>query len=171
LLWRTKAVPDAKVFYCPGNKRAGNNWVFDYYATVPNLWPSTPPASGDDNVRTGYNYYPPLRDTENVSGYDLPRLSYAKAQLEYGGTLEVVAPMKQSALNPSKSVSADLVHNIAAAPHQIRGAISGMNVLFGDGHVTWQNARGNPQAFDPVIWTDVGSNPLNFRRLMDMWRP
>src|ERR1051325_5841936 len=87
LLWRTKAVPDAKVFYCPGNKRAGNNWVYEYYATAPNPWPSTPPASGDDNVRTGYNYYPQLRETETVSGYDLPKLSYAKAQMEFGGSL------------------------------------------------------------------------------------
>src|SRR5882762_8352273 len=27
LLFKTKAVADAKVLYCPGNKRAGNNWV------------------------------------------------------------------------------------------------------------------------------------------------
>ena len=170
LLQRTKAVPNPKVFYCPSNKNAGSTWVYDYYATAPNIWPSTPMASGDDNVRTGYNYYPQLRERENVGGYDLPKLVYATAKLEFGGNLDVVAPLKQSFVDPHKSISTDLMHNIDAAPHKDK-SIAGLNALFADGHVRFQSAKANPQAFDPLLWTDIGSNPLNFRRAADMWMP
>src|SRR5687767_7461871 len=66
LLFATKNIPDAKIFYCPSNKGVANgvknNWVYSYYSTAPNRWPSTPPGSGDEQVRTGYNFYPQRLD-------------------------------------------------------------------------------------------------------------
>jgi prepilin-type N-terminal cleavage/methylation domain-containing protein/prepilin-type processing-associated H-X9-DG protein len=170
LLFRTKSAADARVFYCPSNrKNAGANWTYDYFSqSAP--WPSTPAGSGDVNVRTGYNYYPQRRDTENAGGYLLPQLSWATAQLEFGGNLAVVAPIKSTALDGSKSMSTDLMHSPTSVPHK-DGSVSGLNALFGDGHVKWQSAKGNSQAFDPNLWIDLGSNPLNFRRIADLWKP
>src|SRR5215471_18497234 len=55
LLYSTKAVSDPKVFYCPSVTTIGSeNFTYDYYATSPNTWPSTPAASGDDQVRVGF---------------------------------------------------------------------------------------------------------------------
>jgi hypothetical protein len=63
LLYFSKAVPNPKVFYCPSLEKYGNRG-YAYYSAKPNVWPSTPPAGvegsdvADDNVRSGYNYYP-----------------------------------------------------------------------------------------------------------------
>jgi hypothetical protein len=43
--------------------------------------------------------------------------------------------------------------------------------------VVFQNARSNPQAFDPLLWksstdtTYIGNNPGNFRYVMSLWQP
>jgi prepilin-type N-terminal cleavage/methylation domain-containing protein len=176
LLFRNGQVPDAKVFYCPSNKKAGNNWIYDYYAAA-GRWPSSP----DGQVRTGYNYYPQLRDTESVSGYLLPKLTYTKAQLEVmdSASLKLMTPAKVSQLDQNKSISTDLLHNLDAAPHKDRN-VAGLNALFGDGHSVFQGARRNPTAFDTKLWDpdgqpgtndEIGANALNFRRVMNMWQP
>lgn len=179
LLYRMKGVPDAKVFYCPSNKRAGNNWVYDYYATAPNTWPSTP-GNGDEQVRAGYNYYPQLKEVAPVSGKLLPRLIFSDVTLEYGGEFSMVVT-KLSQVNLNKSVSTDLIHNINATSHRINSKVGGLNALFADAHVRYQTARANPAAFDPAIWVSksdpsqpVGNdNPpsVNFRTLMNTWQP
>jgi prepilin-type N-terminal cleavage/methylation domain-containing protein len=159
-LFFSKNVPDPRVFYCPSGKKVSQNWTYEYYSqTAP--WPSAP--AGDDNVRTGYNYYPQSKSLENVGrGVDLPILTY-DAQ---GNPV----PLKSSEIDPTKSASTDLLHNVNAAAHKDRG-VSGINALFGDAHVTFQNARRNPDAFDPAIWENLGSDAFNFRRLMYLWRP
>jgi prepilin-type N-terminal cleavage/methylation domain-containing protein/prepilin-type processing-associated H-X9-DG protein len=165
LLFRNKMVPDAKVFYCPSNKKAGNNWVYDYYAKTPS-WPSSP----EEQVRTGYNYYPQRRDLEAVAGQLLPKLVFTPVTLEYGGKFEMIL-MKQTQVDPTKSISTDLMHNIEASSHAVNSSLAGLNALFADGHAVYQTARANAQAFDPVLWNDIGSNEPNFRRVASLWRP
>jgi len=184
LYWRTKTVPDPKVFYCPSNKKISSNWTFDYY-NQSSPWPCTPSTSGDEQIRTGYNYYPQLRETQALTGgdkknYFVSRLTFTKVLLEFAeeGELNLMTRMKTSQLDPSKSISADLMHSLDSAPHKDKG-ISGLNALFGDGHVAWQSARSIPDAFTPELWgkggadtsDSIGHNLTNFRVVMSMWRP
>jgi len=57
-----------------------------------------------------------------------------------------------------------------SVPHRDK-TISGLNALFGDGHVVFQSANTLPAAFDPKLWNDIGHNGLNYRIAMNMWRP
>jgi prepilin-type processing-associated H-X9-DG protein len=185
LLYRTKAIPDPKVFYCPSNKRAaGESWTYQYFATAPNTWPSTPPASGDEQVRTGYNYYPQLREVAPLGGVLLPKLVFSKVFLEFNadssaadGSYQMIL-MKQNQLDPNKSISTDIIHNINVTSHRMNASVGGLNALFGDGHVVYQNARQNPQAFEATLWA-YGSEPIGnepppsptWRKLMNTWKP
>lgn len=179
VLHRNKLVPDPRVFYCPSNKQAGNNWVYDYYATAPNAWPSTPPGQADEQVRTGYNYYPQHRELKPLNGVLLPKLEFAKANLEISDNPDIrMIVMKQNQVNPNKSISTDLIHSLNATSHKASKSIAGLNALFADGHVIYQTARKNPQAFDPTVW-DSGGVPIGndpppsprFRGLMNTWKP
>jgi len=170
LLWRTKNVPNAKVFYCPSEKRQ-ITMTFDFYNEAA-PWPSLPASGGSSGrtVRTGYNYFPQMQETEDVGGYQLPRINRAMVQFEIGGSGTCHAGMRLAALNISKSISTDLIHSLDFAAHKDR-SVAGINALFTDGHVRWQTARGNPQAFDPVLWNGINNNGANWRRVMDMWKP
>jgi hypothetical protein len=37
--------------------------------------------------------------------------------------------------------------------------------------VAFQVARRNPEAFDPKLWENLGSDAFSFRRLMYLWKP
>jgi prepilin-type N-terminal cleavage/methylation domain-containing protein/prepilin-type processing-associated H-X9-DG protein len=171
-MWSSKSVPDGKVFYCASQKK--DPWfTYDVYALAA-PWPSAP--GGEHMVRTGYNYYPQMLDLEAVGGYQLPRINLVTRELEFGGS-DTGHGGKINLINPNKSISTDLIHDLPSVPHKEKG-IAGLNALFADGHVRWQTARGNPQAFDPAIWgihdssnNNVGNNANNWRRLMDLWKP
>ena len=182
LLFRTKAVGDPRVFYCPSLARINRLFSYDYYATFPNSWPSTPAGSGDDNVRAGYNYYPQLRATEQVSTtygvFTLPKLTYSSVQLEVG-SMTTVAPAKWTELDPKKSVTTDIVHTTSTLSHRASGSVAGANVLFADTHVRFETVNGNNQRgsyapFDPYLWDPSpgpGSDRSTFRIIMNGWRP
>jgi prepilin-type N-terminal cleavage/methylation domain-containing protein/prepilin-type processing-associated H-X9-DG protein len=175
LLFRNKQVPDPKVFYCPSLKRSGESRNFDYYATPPNSWPSTPATSGDEQVRTGYNYYPQQKELTASGGKLIPKLTFSKVTLEYGGDQKMVV-LKQSQVDPNRSISTDLMHDLDSSPHRDK-SIAGLNVLFADGHVKFQTARGNPEAFKDTYWGDsssgnyIGGNEANFRYVNSLWQP
>jgi prepilin-type N-terminal cleavage/methylation domain-containing protein len=171
LTYRTKTCPDAKVFYCPSNKRAaGETWTYEYFATAPNSWPSTTATSGAEQIRTGYNYYPQLREQVPLSGELVPKLVFSKVTLEYGGDFDMVR-CKLSQVDQNKSMSTDLVHDVDSPPHRDGTSTAGLDALFPDGHVVFQTSRGNAKAFTSALWTDVGSNETNFRKLMSYWKP
>jgi prepilin-type processing-associated H-X9-DG protein len=100
----------------------------------------------------------------------LPKLIFSKVTLEYGGEFSMVKT-KLSQLDPNKSISTDLIHNLDSSPHKVNASTAGLNALFGDGHVVYQTARANAKAFTSTLWTDVGSNETNFRKLMSYWQP
>ena len=70
LLWRTKAVPNAKVYYCPGESKVGGElYTYDYYTQVVGTWPSMPttdPSAGNaadyGRVRICYSYFSQRKD-------------------------------------------------------------------------------------------------------------
>ena len=171
LTYRTKTCPDPKVFYCPSNKRAaGETWTYEYFSTAPNTWPSTPPTSGQEQIRTGYNYYPQLREQVPLAGELVSRLTFSRVTLEYGGQFDMVLS-KLSAVDQNKSISTDLIHDVDSPPHRDGSTTAGVNALFADGHVVFQTSRANAKAFTTALWTDVGSNEQNFRKLMSYWKP
>jgi len=166
LLWSTQVIPGGQVFYCASGKRYGGGWTYDYYDTDEAPWPFGAAAT-DDNVRGGYSFFPQSQTLESAGrGLELPAI-------QDSGQNSYLIPLKQTQMDPTKSMATDLVHNLnspEAAPHRDRG-IAGINALFGDGHVVFQNARRLPQAFDPRLWEDIGNNGFNYRLAMSMWKP
>jgi len=171
LLWSTTTVKDPQVFYCASGKRYSGAWTYAYY-TVHGSWPFGAEQQADDNVRSGYSYFPQSKTPQNMGpGLLLPEVKPDTSPAASGKNY--LLPLKSTQVDPGKSMAVDLVHDLnspAAAPHR-DGSIAGLNALFGDGHVVFQNARRNPQAFDPKLWQDIGNNGLNYRKAMNMWMP
>jgi len=173
ILFFSKAVPDPKVFYCASGSKVSQTWSYSYYTTDPNTWPSTPANSGDDNVRTGYNYYPQVKELELIQGSQLPVLAYGSYVDSVGNKLKEPVALKSSQLDLTKSVSTDLLHSLEALPHKSGRNAAGVNALFGDAHVKFQTTRANAQAFTSTLWADPGPGgvPLNFRRIVYYFQP
>jgi hypothetical protein len=98
------------------------------------------------------------------------------------GTAPNISPLQQNDIDPNKSIATDLIENTASLSHRASGSVAGLNALFPDGRVVFQNARSNPQAFDPTLWdpsgvnnpyeTDyIGNKTPNFRYVMSLWQP
>ena len=171
LLWSTDVVKDSQIFYCPSAKRTDSGWTYDYYSANA-AWPYGAKIATDDNVRSGYSYFPQAKSLQDLgANLLLPEIRSDTSPAASGKNYLV--PLKSTELNPGKSMTVDLVHDLnspAAAPHRDNG-IAGLNALFGDGHVVFQSARRNPQAFDATLWKDIGNNGLNYRKAMNMWLP
>jgi prepilin-type N-terminal cleavage/methylation domain-containing protein/prepilin-type processing-associated H-X9-DG protein len=175
LLFRTKLIPEPKVFYCPSLKRSGEDRNFEYYSTAPNTWPSTPVGKADEQVRTGYNFFPQHRELMPLAGKLVGKLVYSKANLEVSDDPNLMMIiLKTSQVDLNRSMSTDLVHSLSAAPHKDK-SIAGLNALFPDGHVRFQTARAVPEAFKAELWgtadAPIGNNPANFRHVMSLWQP
>jgi len=190
LLWRSKAVPNAKVFYCPSQAKQNALYTYDYYIQMA-PWPSVPvsdPSGSVGRIRICYSYLPQRTDIVPVgtTGISAPYIGlplittslsdrdYVVAEFgaDYGnGTTEVAGPLKITALNPMKSISTDIVQSLDVLPHKDNG-MAGLNALFTDGHVKWQSAKRNPQAFDPALWAaGFNTKELPFRQIANLWLP
>jgi type II secretory pathway pseudopilin PulG len=166
LFW-AKLVPNPKIFYCPALARLTIQGSYDYYAQVSNIWPSVSgnPISNPGYIRVGYDYYPQLRGAGVYIG---------------GGRFvpkAAVTPTKWTDLDTKKSIATDWLYSYDTIAHRASGSVAGLNPLFPDGHVTFQNAHSNPQDFDPLQWgqsgapTSIGLNPNYFRYVMSLWQP
>lgn len=190
LLWRTKAVPNPKVFYCPSQARQNTTYTYEYYTQVA-AWPSVPttdPSGAVGRIRICYTYLPQRLEVvpPGTAGVSAPYIGlpiittglsdrdYTVAELgaDYGnGTTEVAGPLKLSALDPMKSLSTDLEQSLDLLPHKDNG-MAGLNALFTDGHVKWQSAKRNPRAFDPALWAGgFNTSELPFRQIANLWLP
>lgn len=176
LLWLSKAIADPKLFYCPSALKTGPSasWTFEHYTQTGN-WPYG--GNGDTTVRTGYHYFPQSKTLQNMGpGLLLPEVvDDTKLTPD-----KYLPPVKASTVDPAKSMSTDLIHNLGspqAAPHR-DAKIAGINALFGDGHVTWQSAKRNADAFlaadpdnDPGNGTLAANDGTAFRKAMSLWKP
>jgi len=103
LLQRTpKPFRIQKFFYCSEQQKWVSTWVYITMRPPQIPWPSTPWLRADDNVRTG-------NITRNCAsakrrGLYLPNW-FMHAKLEFGGNLDVVAPLKTELVDPHKSIS------------------------------------------------------------------
>jgi len=82
-------------------------------------------------------------------------------------------------LDTGKSITFDLVNNASIRSHPAYGSVLGLNALFPDGHVRFQNAGLNPQPFQ--IWTNYESGAVligndsppskTWRTVVSLWQP
>lgn len=172
-LWATKALPEGKVLYCPSAARLPkNSYQFEIYAANA-AWPfGEDPGDGFYNggiTRLGYSYVPQSK-TKGVDARGNP-LTYAQINLTSVNGVKYNL-LKASDMNPSKSMSTDLVFSSAKAsqPHR-DGGVGAINALFGDGHVRFQTQRLVPKAFTGTYadWSTLTCTGV--REIMDMWQP
>lgn len=167
LLFSTRAVPDGQVFYCTSGRKYPGSWN---YETFTKNGPFPTAASDNDHLRSGYHYYPQLSTLEDVGvGLRLPKLLPVDSSPALSGQ-SLLQPMKQSQVDPNRSMTTDLVHNLtspAAAPHRDGSKIAGINALFGDGHVMFQHRNRAAAAFKIRESTaNFPDNGTAFRRFM-----
>jgi prepilin-type processing-associated H-X9-DG protein len=174
-LWATKALPDGRVLYCPS--AAKNSYQFEIYAAN-TAWPfGEDPGDGFYNggiTRLGYSYVPQSKAKGvDARGNPLPYASITlKSVTQPDGGSAKYNLLKMTDMNPSKSMSTDLVFSSAKAsqPHR-DGGVGAINALFGDGHVRFQTQRLVPQAFTGAYadWSTLTCTGV--REIMDMWQP
>jgi prepilin-type N-terminal cleavage/methylation domain-containing protein len=173
LLWQEKVISNPQLFYCPSARKTGESasWTYEHY-TQDGVWPYG--GKGDTTVRTGYHYFPQSKSMQNMGiGLLLP-------EVPAPGANQYLPPMKSSKVDVAKSMATDLIHNLGspqAAPHR-DSRIAGINAMFGDGHVLFQSARRNADAFlaadpdgNPANGTQAASDGIAFRKAMNLWRP
>jgi prepilin-type N-terminal cleavage/methylation domain-containing protein/prepilin-type processing-associated H-X9-DG protein len=120
-------------------------------------------------VRSGYSYFPEYQTLTNFislnktagdlpSGGD-PKDNPAAKKAEKGW--ETIGAFRGSAVSPKKAMVLDVLPDASMNdfPHRNpKGGIAGMNVGFGDGHVSWQNYNPNSDGFNGTLWTNVFNN-------------
>jgi prepilin-type N-terminal cleavage/methylation domain-containing protein len=153
LLWATHAVANPASFYCPFQKN-NQEYTVEYYQNYGG-WPSLPPTATDNSVRTGFNYYPQSKTIVPIGN----------------GKLGPATCRKIDDLDPMKSLFTDVVQNVNECPHMSGSTILGLDAMFGDVHVAYQNAAVNQAAFDPRLWSAIGNSPPNFQYVMTLWKP
>ena len=171
-LWASKVVIDGKMYYCPSNAK-GNNLNYDWY-TAKAAWPfgtdaAAAAAAGDMNpgyVRSGYSYYPQSKNVASVTTAVGPRnVPYwpdtSTAPVSYK-SMNCVPPIKQSSVDQSKSMVVDVMYKgLDQISHRSGGTAGGIDAGFGDGHVTWQGVKKQPEAFNKNVWDMIAAGGVN----------
>jgi prepilin-type N-terminal cleavage/methylation domain-containing protein/prepilin-type processing-associated H-X9-DG protein len=174
LLWSTKSVPDPKVFYCPSNKKgASDSYTYEHFTSTTQSWPFGAAAT-DDNVRSGYSFFPQATALQTVSvpgGMGSQKLpAVTSDETDPAKSWSLLVPLKQTDMDQAKSMTTDLIHTLDDIPHRMNG-VSGINAVFGDGHVKWQSASHLPTAFNATLWANIGNDGPSYRYVMSLWQP
>jgi hypothetical protein len=172
-LWDAKIVEAPKIFYCPSNKQLGQSvYTYNYYVSPTANWPFGQSGT-DDNLRSGYSYFPQSLTLERVvvpygiGPQDLPKIP---AVSSLGNS--ILVPQKQSEVDSKKSMIVDLVQTSTdSLSHRDSGKPAGVEALFGDGHVIWQGIKRNPTAFNNQLWSNIGNDGPSYRYVMSLWQP
>jgi prepilin-type N-terminal cleavage/methylation domain-containing protein len=179
VLYESKVISDAKIFYCLSGTSVKGIGTTGYYAserTYANYsnnggkWPAFAIGDGTPRVRIGYTYFPQsgARTLANITPRNKPS----------------VAPpgmaAKSTELTARYAITTDLVYRMDMITHRsgLKRGLA-MNALFGDSHVTLQK---DPAFFDTAnVWygTENGQTPnggiedegAEFRWLMMSFRP
>jgi prepilin-type N-terminal cleavage/methylation domain-containing protein/prepilin-type processing-associated H-X9-DG protein len=173
-LWPTKAITEGQTFYCPSN--LDPPYMYASYSTpgpFPNGWnPNAQGLNGNPYLRSGYSYFPQSKTLQRVvvdNGVGPQMLPALPPNAGFGQSLLLI---KSPSVDPMKSMAVDVVSSVSALSHKVLGRPAGLNALFGDGHVRWQDIRQNPNAFNNQVWisiqNDVGAD---YRYIMSLWQP
>ena len=198
-LYASGLLPSPGIFYCGSNpKDPANPYTLEHYQDATLAWPygmfNIDPA-GNKYVRSGYSYFPqnkaldagtPIPGLPSAGSVELPHVNDRDTDTSKGAygaasaisQWNVVTPIKENKLDPSKALVADNLASSANIFHR-KGAntVAGLTALFGDGHVRWQEAKANPNLFNKSgVWAaiDTGNAPsaqTDIRYLMYSWQP
>jgi prepilin-type N-terminal cleavage/methylation domain-containing protein/prepilin-type processing-associated H-X9-DG protein len=164
-LWTTKLISTHKIFYDPGLRHPDLILVrFDlkYYENSKYPWPKC-----DDQreaVRGNYMYYPQSNQR-------------AKDNVVAGQEEWMRVADKSSQLVANRSMVTDLIYTVRTRPHTTAKNPTGINTLWGDGHVSFSTTKA---AFAPKLWDpgddaataqNPGDNPTKFRTIVSLLRP
>ena len=160
-LWATKIVVDGKIYYCPSNNKPTDNTTWEFYS-LKAQWPfgGDPAPLNPGYVRSGFSYYPQNKILASlmvvVGPRDDPDWSlYSTAPTSYKAMI-CVPPFKLSAVDQSKSMVVDVMFKgLAQISHRNGSSPGGIDAGFGDGHVSWQGVKKQPDAFNPNVWAAI----------------
>jgi prepilin-type N-terminal cleavage/methylation domain-containing protein/prepilin-type processing-associated H-X9-DG protein len=164
-LWTSKLIPTHKTFYDAGLRHPDLILVrFDlkYYENAKYPWPKCDDLR--EAVRANYMYYPQSDQR-------------AKNRVIVGQEEWSLVAEKSGQLVANRSMVTDLIYTVRTRPHTTAKNPTGINTLWGDGHVSFSTTK---QAFDPKLWDpgdDAGSaqnpgdNPTKFRTIVSLLRP
>ena len=197
LLYVTGLLPNPAIFYCASNPRNPNDvYNVDYYQDVTYKWPFGMFDSTNPNkyVRSGYSYFPQNRKLDaaqvipgvpGAGSVALPTVNPKETAGGNGGqgaaqpvsSWHVTTAMKDTTVDPAKAVVCD---NLASSDNIYHrghgGSVAGLNALFGDSHVRWQDAHQNPGLFNKQgVWAAIDSSTApaaqtDIRFLMYSWQ-
>jgi prepilin-type N-terminal cleavage/methylation domain-containing protein/prepilin-type processing-associated H-X9-DG protein len=154
LLYSEGFIKDPRIFYCDSCQI---DWhKFECY-NDPAPWGTLPQNYNTEMglnqwVRTGYFYYPQSRELDE-KGFPEVATNYAD-------------------LNPNKTCVTDAFWMYNRLSHVTGSRPSGLNALFGDGHVRFSTTEA---AFDPSLWgtldSEVRPGTDEFQTILDLLRP
>jgi prepilin-type N-terminal cleavage/methylation domain-containing protein/prepilin-type processing-associated H-X9-DG protein len=194
MLFETKFISDGHIFYCPSNPSDNTSvYSYDYYVSAQHsTWPfgmfDNGKIIGEANmyVRAGYTYFPqtttlgPSQTIPGLASAGQVQLPMTNGTYNGSATLrpaqnaikewKVLDPYPEGALDPKKAIVTDDLTSYNNIFHRKGNFVTGVNALFTDGHVSWQNAQSTPLLFDPnsQIWTAPQGDDLRY--LMYSWQ-
>ncbi len=160
-------ITEPKMYYDPGLKGAsaeleGRGYELADYQSDQHPFPVAQGAW----VRSSYIYYPQSQ-----------RPAIPNPTNENQRQWSLVAE-RATQLAANRTFYTDFIYSFKTIPHKTARSPVGLNVLWGDAHVSFSST---PQAFDPAIWDvatgstqgslNPGDNPDNFRTVVGYLRP
>jgi prepilin-type N-terminal cleavage/methylation domain-containing protein/prepilin-type processing-associated H-X9-DG protein len=200
LLYAAGLLPNPAIFYCASNPQNGTDqFNINYYQNSSYSFPfggfGVTGANNPGYVRSGYSYFPQNKVMDNpmvipgvpsAGSVALPLVNNANANTGNGGQnastavnkWSVLAPYKEGAVAPARAIACDNLSSSKSIYHRMgNGTIAGLNALFPDGHVRWQEARSHAVLFNKAgIWAAIDSSSApdaqtDIRYLMYSWQP
>ena len=163
LLYTGNYLRAPEIYYCPSSRQLKSfRVVFEkkYFESPKVPWPM---YAVDGQVNMTYNYFPQT---------DIPSKKESDAKR---GWTQVAH--KQTELTSHRSIESDLIYTWGTMAHTSSKNPSGLNVLWGDGHVKFSTTKA---AFDPKLWGGTGPNPsaetpgdneVRWRTIVSLLRP
>ena len=130
------------VFYCPSFRQTKSyrvDFAKKYFESAKVPWPM---YAVDGQVNMTYMYFP---QTDVLSRKE------SEAKLDW-----TQVARKQTELTSQRSLVTDLIYTWGTLAHVTSRNPTGLNVLWGDGHVKFSTTRA---AFDPKLWGGTGPDP------------
>jgi prepilin-type N-terminal cleavage/methylation domain-containing protein len=183
-LWYVKNLEVGKTYYCPSDNR-GDNTDFEYYNRFKDWpWGGDPGAALNPGyVRSGYSYYPQsathkMTTTASPRGQD--DVPYWPASNSAGAdpTLSswaCVPLFKETDMDLRKSMVVDFMDSPLESKlsHRKGGKPAGINAMFPDAHVNWQDVKRMRDGFDINLWQAIGASNdgASWRYAQTCWEP